>query len=124
MIPYNNNIKLDIPQDTKIDWTTDSEYLNMFPNYVVRSEKYKYNEDIVLAEIEEYIDSTYKSHYTNDNNSTQALDIWKARGSMSNSCIDTGIKYLVRYGKKEGKNRKDLLKAAHYIILALGNERS
>ncbi len=41
---------------------------------------------------------------------------------MSDSCIDTTIKYLMRYGKKSGKNRKDLLKAAHYIVLALGNE--
>ena len=98
----------------------DSEYKRM---YMVRSDKYKYNEDIVLTEIEEYIDATYKGHYTNSNNSVQGLDIWKARGTMSDSCIDTSIKYLLRYGKKEGKNRKDLLKAVHYLVLALGNER-
>jgi len=106
--------------DSPINFKEDSEYNRM---YMVRSNKYKYNEDIVLTEIEEYIDATYKGHYTNSNNSVQGLDIWKARGTMSDSCIDTSIKYLLRYGKKEGKNRKDLLKAAHYIILALGNER-
>jgi hypothetical protein len=30
----------------------------------------------------------------------------------------------MRYGRKDGKNKKDLLKAIHYLVLALGNERS
>jgi len=115
---YHYNYDIGTPT---INFKDDSEYKRL---YMVRSEECKYNEDIVLTEIEEYIDSTYKGHYTNKNNSVQGLDIWKARGTMTDSCIDTGIKYLLRYGKKEGKNRKDLLKAAHYIILALGNERS
>jgi hypothetical protein len=29
------------------------------------------------------------------------------------------IKYAQRYGKKEGKNRKDLLKILHYAVMAL-----
>ena len=29
------------------------------------------------------------------------------------------MKYAQRYGKKEGKNRKDLLKVVHYAIMAL-----
>jgi hypothetical protein len=29
----------------------------------------------------------------------------------------------MRYGKKGGKNKKDLLKAIHYLVLALGNEK-
>jgi hypothetical protein len=41
---------------------------------------------------------------------------------MTNTCIDNSLKYLMRYGKKNGSNRDDLLKAVHYIILALGNE--
>ena len=32
------------------------------------------------------------------------------------------IKYLARYGKKNGKNRKDLLKAVHYVILLMSSE--
>jgi hypothetical protein len=27
------------------------------------------------------------------------------------------MKYLFRFGKKEGKNKKDLLKCLHYVIL-------
>jgi len=129
-----SNYKLNIPADTKIDWAgaqadwVDNKLMDnppdpnelKFSNY---AEEYNYSEDIVIKELTQYIGSTYSSHYTNSNNSVQGLDIWKARGTMTDSCIDTSIKYLLRYGKKEGRNRKDLLKAAHYIILALGNER-
>ena len=34
-------------------------------------------------------------------------------------CQGTAIKYLMRFGKKDGKNKKDLLKAIHYIILLM-----
>jgi hypothetical protein len=29
------------------------------------------------------------------------------------------LKYTQRYGNKEGKNRKDLLKVLHYALIAL-----
>ena len=32
-------------------------------------------------------------------------------------CRGAAIKYLIRFGKKEGKNEKDLLKCLHYVIL-------
>ena len=37
-------------------------------------------------------------------------------------CQANAIKYLCRYGKKSGHNRKDLLKAIHYIILLMSSE--
>ena len=37
-------------------------------------------------------------------------------------CQANAIKYLCRYGKKDGKNRKDLLKAIHYIVLLMSSE--
>ena len=37
-------------------------------------------------------------------------------------CQANAIKYLCRYGKKAGKNRKDLLKAIHYIVLLMSSE--
>jgi len=39
-------------------------------------------------------------------------------------CQANAIKYLCRYGKKDGKNRKDLLKAIHYIVLLLDSENN
>jgi len=33
-----------------------------------------------------------------------------------------GNTYNQHYGKKDGKNRKDLLKAIHYIVLLMSSE--
>ena len=121
-IPDNTVIDCDDCEGDRYDFKTDSEYGRMYgsdPSF-----KYNYSELSTLTEIKEYIESTYSEHYTNQNNEVQTLDVWKARGSMTDSCIDTTIKYLMRYGKKGGKNKKDLLKAIHYLVLALGNERN
>ena len=47
----------------------------------------------------------------------QTIDMWESMGSVDTTCRDTAMKYLSRYGKKEGYNKKDLLKAIHYIVL-------
>ena len=36
-------------------------------------------------------------------------------------CIGNILKYAQRYGKKNGKDRNDLLKVIHYGIMALHN---
>jgi hypothetical protein len=114
-------VKDAVPSPARIEyWTSDSECKI---TYNEKQIEYSFNEKDVLKELNEYINTTYSSHYTNDNNDIQSLDVWNARGTMADSCIDTTIKYLMRYGKKDGYNRKDLLKAAHYIILALWNKR-
>jgi len=78
---------------------------------------YKYNEDLYIKDIKDYVDSTYGQHYVNDG--IQVVDVWKARGTLETTAADTAIKYIMRYGKKDGKNRKDLLKAVHYIMLMM-----
>ena len=92
-----------------------------FKDIRMSSVKWKYGEKRVLMDIEQYINSTYTQHYTNDANNIQALDVYKARGTLTDTCIDNCIKYLMRYGKKDGYNTKDLMKAIHYLILAAGN---
>lgn len=79
---------------------------------------YKYNEGDILAAVQGYIDSTYTQHYVG-NQQTQVVDLWESLGSLDTTARDTAIKYLARYGRKEGKNKKDLLKAIHYIVLML-----
>lgn len=79
--------------------------------------KYNYGEDKYLADITNYVNSTYGQHYVNDG--IQVIDVWQARGTLESTAADTAIKYIMRYGKKEGKNRKDLLKAMHYIMLMM-----
>lgn len=80
--------------------------------------KYKYNEDKALQAIQQYVDGTYGQHYVGDGD-VQTVDFWRSLGSLETTARDTAIKYLARYGKKDGKNRKDLLKAMHYIILMM-----
>lgn len=85
----------------------------------LNKDRYKYNEAETLKEISEYINSTYDQHYVGNDN-VQAFDLIKASGHSESFCIGNAIKYLSRYGKKDGRNRKDLLKAIHYIILNMG----
>lgn len=85
---------------------------------MANTSKYKYHELSSLEQIKAYVDSTYGQHYVGDGD-VQTVDFWRSLGSLETTSRDTAIKYLARFGKKGGKNRKDLLKAAHYIILMM-----
>ena len=78
---------------------------------------YKYNEGKTLAELKEYIDSTNDEH--NSKNKFQATEFIIDGGHGEGFCIGNIMKYAQRYGKKDGKNRRDLLKVIHYGIIAL-----
>jgi len=80
------------------------------------TKEYKYKEPEILGEMQAYIDRTYGEHYKKEK--LECLDAWIARGTASSTCIDTAEKYLWRYGSKKGKNKDDLMKAMHYIMLA------
>ena len=80
---------------------------------------YKYNEGNTLAELQEYIDSTYDEHYSK--NKFQATEFIIDGGHGEGFCIGNILKYAQRYGKKNGKDRNDLLKIIHYGIIALYN---
>lgn len=81
------------------------------------SVNFKYGEDKIVAELQEYLDSTYAGHYVAGGERIQTFDIWNALDVAGPVCQGTAIKYLMRYGRKAGFNKKDLLKAMHYIIL-------
>ena len=85
----------------------------------------KYNEKESLKEIEEYIESTYGQHYVGKNE-FQIQDLLHSIDIAVPFCQASAMKYLARLGKKEGFNRLDLLKAAHYVILLMhfSNERN
>jgi|TARA_B100002003_G_scaffold169799_1_gene157779 hypothetical protein len=78
---------------------------------------YKYNEDKALAELSKYIDATYDEHYSK--NKFQATEFIIDGGHGEGFCIGNILKYAQRYGKKNGKDRRDLLKVIHYGIIAL-----
>lgn len=78
---------------------------------------YKFSEDHYLKEIEKYINATYDQHYAQSK--YQATDTILDAGYGEGFCMGNILKYWKRYGKKEGKNRKDLLKIIHYAIIQL-----
>ena len=78
---------------------------------------YRYNEDKTLWELKSYIDSTYEQHYSRDK--FQATEFIIDGGHGEGFCIGNVLKYAQRYGKKDGRNRKDLLKILHYAIIML-----
>ena len=78
---------------------------------------YKYSEDKILDELKMYIDGTYDAHYSQ--NKFQATEFIMDSGHGEGFCIGNILKYAQRYGKKNGKDRNDLLKVVHYGMIAL-----
>ena len=88
---------------------------NTVPPYITKT--FKYEEDAILKQAEEYIAKTYELHYTSDKGNYQTLDLIESIGDAEAFCRSNAIKYLSRFGKKDGKNKKDILKAIHYCTL-------
>ena len=81
------------------------------------NKRWKYNEDVILKEVRDYLGMTYRSHYTSKESKTQTLDLIEGIGDAEPFCRSNAIKYLSRFGKKDGKSKQDILKAIHYCIL-------
>lgn len=77
------------------------------------------DEDKNLQQAILYIANTYGEHYRSEQNDIQLIDVWQSRGTLLTTAIDTAIKYLWRFGRKGGYNRKDIYKSIHYSLLAL-----
>ena len=88
---------------------------NTVPPYITKT--FKYEEDAILKQAEDYIAKTYEMHYTSDKGNYQTLDLIESIGDAEAFCRSNAIKYLSRFGKKDGKNEKDILKAIHYCTL-------
>jgi hypothetical protein len=78
---------------------------------------FKFNEDKYLAELLDYISSTYGQHYSLSK--IQSTEFIMDAGHGEGFTIGNIIKYAQRYGKKAGKNRADLLKVCHYACMML-----
>jgi len=87
-----------------------------------RAHYYKYHEEEILKDIEEYVSSTYQGHYTGTKHEfrkVQTIDLMAARDIAPQFCQANILKYGSRYGSKDGRNKKDLLKVIHYAMLLL-----
>ena len=78
---------------------------------------YKYNEGELIKELQAYVDATYGEHYSL--NKFQATEFIIDAGHGDGFCTGNVMKYAQRYGKKDGYNRKDLLKVLHYALIEL-----
>ncbi len=87
-----------------------------------RNHQYKYHEEEILKDIEEYVSRTYQGHYTGTKHEfrkVQTIDLMAARDIAAQFCQANILKYGSRYGSKNGKNKTDLLKVIHYAMLLL-----
>ena len=109
-------------------WTREfhQQELDKLNNEVQQSKNmanyFKYHEEEILKDIEEYVSATYRGHYTGDTHeyrNVQTIDLMAARSLASGFCQSNILKYGSRYGSKDGRNKKDLLKVIHYAMLLL-----
>jgi hypothetical protein len=83
---------------------------------------WKYNEDKILKEVEDYVNSTYHGHYCGDQDGyadIQTIDLMAAKKLAAGFCQANILKYGSRYGDKDGRNKRDLMKVIHYAMLLL-----
>ena len=79
--------------------------------------EYKFNEEEILLLVHKHINKTYEQHYADGK--YQATDMIVDAGHGEGFCMGNIMKYAMRYGKKNGKDYKDLLKIIHYAIIML-----
>ena len=124
--PYEND-GLDYEIDTMAD--IDDQYSHYFQDNMdedfyepKRVHFYKYHEEEILKDIEEYVSGTYQGHYTGNSHEfrkVQTIDLMASKDLASSFCQANILKYGSSYGNKDGKNKKDLMKVIHYAMLLL-----
>ena len=118
------------PDDDGLDYEIDtmSDIDDMYSHYFLSAESmktdhnFKYHEDEILKDIQEYVSRTYQGHYTGTKHEfrkVQTIDLMAARDIAPQFCQANILKYGSRYGSKDGKNKTDLLKVIHYTMLLL-----
>ena len=88
---------------------------------------FKFSEDRILADIQDYVGATYDSHYAKTKDEAvkalyQATEVIIDQGHGTGFCMGNIMKYAQRYGKKEGNNKSDLMKVIHYAIIQLSQD--
>jgi hypothetical protein len=75
---------------------------------------YKYSEGEFIENALNHIDATYAAHYSSGIQTTEFI---MANAETLDFLKGNVFKYIQRYGKKDGRNIKDLYKAVHYICM-------
>ena len=114
---YYDDYMADVDEQRAHHFKTGNVELNYQPQ---RNHQYKYHEEKILKDIEEYVSSTYQGHYTGSKHEfrkVQTFDLMASKDLAAAFCQANILKYGSRYGNKDGKNKKDLLKVIHYAML-------
>ena len=116
---YYDDYMADVDEQRAHHFKTGNVELNYEPK---RAHFYKYHEEEILKDIEEYVSSTYQGHYTGKSHefrNVQTIDLMASKELAAGFCQANILKYGSRYGNKDGKNKKDLMKVIHYAMLLL-----
>ena len=103
-------------------WTQEYHQQELKKMDFKRNHQYKYHEEEILKDIEEYVSGTYQGHYTGNSHEfrkVQTIDLMASKDLASSFCQANILKYGSRYGNKDGNNKKDLMKVIHYAMLLL-----
>ena len=103
-------------------WSLLYDELKMTENTNTNSNGFwKYNEDKILKQLEEYITGTYGQHYVDrtGGGTEQTLDKIK-HNRREGFCAGNITKYTDRYDTK-GTPRADLFKVLHYTVLLINH---
>ena len=102
--------------------TIDDMYSHHFTTEQPMAHYFKYHEEEILKDIQEYVSGTYQGHYTGKSHeyrNVQTIDLMASKELAAAFCQANILKYGSRYGNKDGKNKKDLMKVIHYAMLLL-----
>ena len=102
----------------------DDQYSHYFNKIIEEpmAHYFKYHEEEILKDIREYVSGTYQGHYTGKSHefrNVQTIDLMASKELASGFCQANILKYGSRYGNKDGRNKKDLMKVIHYAMLLL-----
>jgi hypothetical protein len=82
---------------------------------------WKYNEDKILKQLEQYISGTYSQHYVDETDCAKQQTLDKIKYNRREGfCAGNVTKYIDRYDTK-GTPRADLFKVLHYTILLINH---
>jgi hypothetical protein len=106
------------------DPTTENDTIKLniqMPEDTNKNGFWKFNEDKILKQLEQYISSTYSQHYVDrtGGSTEQTLDKIK-HNRREGFCAGNVTKYIDRYDTK-GTPRADLFKVLHYTILLINH---
>ena len=122
--PYSNSDYELTPELNKYEFslnTDDMINIKKTPYEKSSNHFWKYNEDKILKQLEEYISSTYSQHYVDrtGGGKEQTLDKIK-HNRREGFCAGNVTKYIDRYDTK-GTPRADLFKVLHYTMLLINH---